>query len=223
MNFGTGEWLGEIGSIAADCNSLAKSMYLWLGDITALCGAEIAIVNAANWSLKHGGGICGVIHRAAGPELEAACFSKCPDGLATTECILTPGFQLQVPYVIHAVTPMHGRARELEATYVNVLQLAARSKLQAVCIPALATGSHGFDQADAAQIAVRTAADFLAEIEELTVIFCAFTPEDLSCYKAAMIECLNVDTTTSQSTIPSSEPSRVSDTDLFARIAALNT
>lgn len=49
-----------------------------------------AIVSAANEKLSQGGGVCGVIHCAAGPELARACWlaGPCPTGDART----TPGF-----------------------------------------------------------------------------------------------------------------------------------
>src|ERR1700746_938777 len=74
-------------------------------DIT---GLEVdAIVNAANERLAPGGGVCGAIHRAAGPEPARACaaIAHCPTG----EARITPGFRLRAHYIIHAVGPVwHG-------------------------------------------------------------------------------------------------------------------
>ena len=65
---------GEDGSASRfEVNSTINSvMRLWQGDITTL--KIDAITNAANTGLQAGGGICGAIHGAAGPELEEACM-----------------------------------------------------------------------------------------------------------------------------------------------------
>src|SRR4051794_13996104 len=107
------------------------SLRAWVIDITSLeCDA---IVNAANESLAPGGGVCGAIHRVAGPELARACarIGRCPTG----EARLTPGFRLPARFVIHAVGPVwrgggSGEPDLLASAYRSAMQLASQEGLR---------------------------------------------------------------------------------------------
>ena len=114
------------------------------GDLTRQ--AVDAVVNAANRSLRGGGGGDGALHRAAGPELLAACIRQHPDGCPTGDVRLTPGFRLPARFVIHAVGPVWsggsaGEPELLASCYERALELAAREGLRSVAFPAISCGA----------------------------------------------------------------------------------
>ena len=131
----------------------------YLGDITTL--AVDAIVNAANSELARGGGVCGAIFAAAGPELDAACARarRCPTG----DAVATPGFRLPARFVVHTVGPVwrggdarRGRRCSRRATGGRVGGRAARPAPARSAFPAISTGIYGYPPDAAAEIAVRT-------------------------------------------------------------------
>ena len=154
-------------------------------DITTL-GSD-AIVNAANESLAPGGGVCGAIHRVAGPELAHACarIGRCPTG----EARLTPGFRLPARFVIHAVGPVWqgGGSREpelLAAAYRSAMQLAADHGLRSIAFPAISTGIYGYPLDPATDVAVSTVraiAGTGSSVKE--VLFACFSVEVLQTYR----------------------------------------
>jgi O-acetyl-ADP-ribose deacetylase len=134
------------------------------GDITRL--DVDAIVNAANTMLAPGGGVCGAIHRAAGPELAEACARL--GGCETGEAKITPGFRLPGRNVIHTVGPVWGGGESgedvlLASCYRNSLALAAEHGLRTIAFPAISTGIFGFPPDRAAHIAVATVLDGLRD------------------------------------------------------------
>lgn len=157
-----------------------------VADITTL--AVDAIVNAANTDLAPGGGVCGAIHRAAGPDLTVACarVRPCPTGQAR----LTPGFRLPARFVIHAVGPVwnggHARESELLASaYRASLEIAQRERLSSIAFPAISTGIYGYPLEAATKIAVATVRGELGRAGTITqVIFACFSPAVLEAYAA---------------------------------------
>jgi O-acetyl-ADP-ribose deacetylase len=129
------------------------------GDITT---AEVdAIVNAANSRMLGGGGVDGAIHRAAGPELLAACRKvpvengvRCPAGQAR----ITGAGNLKAKYVIHTVGPRYGvdepADRLLASAYQNCLDLAVSHGCRTIAFPAISCGVYGYPPGEAARIAV---------------------------------------------------------------------
>ena len=130
-------------------------------DITTL--AVDVIVNAANRSLLGGGGVDGSIHRAAGPELLAACIDL--NGCETGQAKITRGFKLPSKFVIHTVGPVwtggeKNEASLLSSCYTRSLSLACDHELATIAFPAISTGAYGYPLMKATQIAVESVANW---------------------------------------------------------------
>jgi O-acetyl-ADP-ribose deacetylase (regulator of RNase III) len=104
-----------------------------------------AIVNAANGHLAHGGGVAGIIARAAGPELQTESDRLVADRgpFPTGSAVATGAGKLPFKGVIHAVGPRYGEGGE-EAKLVCALAAAfecARARgWQSVSFPAVSAG-----------------------------------------------------------------------------------
>jgi len=160
-----------------------------LCDITTL--DVDAIVNAANESLLGGGGVDGAIHRAAGPELLAACrnLGGCPTG----EARITEGYRLPSRWVIHTVGPVwHGgrnqEAAKLASCYRSSMDLAGRHGIRSIAFPAISCGVYGFPLRRAAGIAVSETLGHPVAAHMEHIIFACFDEQALAVYQERLAD-----------------------------------
>ncbi len=161
-----------------------KRIELIQTDITKL--KVDAIVNAANHSLRGGGGVDGAIHRAAGKDLLQECLLL--NGCKTGDAKITKGYNLPASYVIHTVGPVWhgGNANEKEllaSCYTKSLKLAVDNGIKTIAFPNISTGVYGFPKEEAANIAFDTVKSFLAKNKSIDkLIFVLFDDENMEIY-----------------------------------------
>lgn len=120
-----------------------------------------AIVNAANSSLAHGGGVAGAISRAGGPVIqrESDDWVRQHGHVTHDNPAFTSAGNLPAKYVIHAVGPVWGEGEEkakLSAAIHGSLALADQLQLKSIAIPAISTGIFGFPLDLAAKVTLET-------------------------------------------------------------------
>ncbi|MEE2570975.1 O-acetyl-ADP-ribose deacetylase [Pseudarthrobacter sp. J64] len=167
------------------------------GDITTR--AVDAIVNAANSTLLGGGGVDGAIHRAAGPQLLAACqelrATDLPYGLAPGAAVATPGFNLPARWVIHTVGPNHHAGQTNKALLVSCfsesLRVADSLGAESIAFPAIGGGVYGWTGHQVAESAATALEGFEASHPGTTIAlveFVLFSPEMEGEFRAVLGE-----------------------------------
>lgn len=158
------------------------------GDITK--ETTDAIVNAANESLLGGGGVDGAIHRAGGPAILEEC--KKLGGCKTGDAKITTGGNLPAKHVIHAVGPVYrggksGEPELLAGCYRRSLEIAVERGLKTISFPAISCGVYGYPLDEAAEISLKTVAEFLEKHAEIKQVrFVLFTDDVLRAYEGAL-------------------------------------
>ena len=169
---------------------MAPRIELVQGDITAQ--SVDAIVNAANTSLRAGGGVDGAITRAAGAEAladrERVIRERGRTALPTGEAVATIAGDLDAHWIIHTAGPVYsGTPRDadlLERCHRSALRVADELGARTVAFPAISTGVYGYPVDEAAPIALGSVTSAETGVEE--VRFVLFSERDLAAFRRAL-------------------------------------
>ncbi|GFR50280.1 hypothetical protein Agub_g12471 [Astrephomene gubernaculifera] len=140
----------------------------------------IAVVNAANQRLCGGGGVDGMIHKKAGPELLQECQSlpeirpgiRCPTG----EAVVTGGYKFGTDYIIHTCGPVYATDKRAECegyltnAYRHSLQAATKLGTKVVAFAAISTGVYAYPIREATKTSFTVLKDAKPPVQEVWVV-----------------------------------------------------
>ena len=140
-----------------------------------------AIVNAASRLPRVNAGVDSAVHKKAGPSLLLA--RKEVGYIQPGTAAITPAFNLDAEYVIHAATPtwmdgQHGELKLLRQAYDMCLELAVKNNCDSIAFPLLASGNHGFPKSKALQVAIGAFSEFLME-HEMQIYLVVFSKDSV--------------------------------------------
>ncbi len=137
-----------------------------------------AIVNAANTSLRPGGGVDEAITRAAGPaalaDRERVIRERGVPPLPTGLAVATIGGALPARWIIHTAGPIYSGSAEdpllLASCHVESLRVADELGALIVAFPAISTGVYGYPLPEAATVSVGAVLAARTEVREVRFV-----------------------------------------------------
>ena len=129
-----------------------------------------AIVNTANSNPSIGAGCDSAVYKAAGRNKLLSYRQEKVGSVPEGDVFITPGFDLPVKYIIHAVSPMYmggdnGEEEKLRSCYRKSLELAKENNIKSIAFPLIATGGYGYPKEEGMRIAVDEINAFLLNNE----------------------------------------------------------
>ncbi|UJR19861.1 hypothetical protein I4U23_022994 [Adineta vaga] len=152
-------------------NHRGQTIVVEKGDITKVNNVD-AIVNSANGSLYHAGGVDKAIADAAGPTIVQECQQIIARNngmpIAAGKAVKTTAGNLPFKCIIHAIGPQYtdGNRHErplLFSSILKSLQLAEDEGCKSIAIPAISSKTYGFPLTDCTNILVRAVKQFFAD------------------------------------------------------------
>lgn len=151
-----------------------------------------AVVNAANESLRGGGGVDGAIHRAGGPAILEECRTL--DHCDVGDAKITTAGEMPAEHVIHTVGPVYhngkkGEPELLDNCYRRSLEVAVENGCKTIAFPAVSCGVYRFPADKAARIAIAAAADWAKNPQGIELMrFVLFSDDIYEVFENALEE-----------------------------------